>query len=348
MSREPVLELIEVSKVYSRGVFRRSLVRAVERASIELSRGEVVSIVGESGSGKTTLGKIAAGLLLPTSGEVRWLGHTVSRDGSIVDREFFRSHRHKFVYIPQDPYSALNPSMTVWTTLDTVVKRHHRGMGSGERLSYIKSLLDRVGLTPPDYFLNKYPHHLSGGMRQRLIIARALAVEPILMVADEVVSMVDPSIRVSIVNLLREISREYSISIIFISHDLGVAMYAAGESGRLYVMLNGLIVESGTSSEVMYDPRHPYTRALIANIPLPMVTTSRSGGRRVRPPELIRQQDPVSLKTTRGCPFASLCPYYESLCEGGLTYIKISGTHYSLCRKAESLPAWRPGWAEGL
>ncbi len=347
MMKNKVLELSSVSKHYYRGLFRKSIVRAVNEVNLSINRGEIRSIVGESGSGKTTVGKISSGLIMPTSGSVKWLDQIVIKDGEIVNDKFFRQNRHRFVYIHQDPYSALNPSMNVYTTLDVVIKKHYPHMSASDRYDYIKRLLEKVGLSPPSYFLNKYPHHLSGGMKQRLVIARTLAVEPYLIVADEVVSMVDPSIRVAIINLLKEISEEYKTSIIFISHDLGAALYAAGDDGYVYVMLKGYIVEAGKVSKVMYDPKHPYTRALIANIPAVIRFDS---GKRVRPPELVRIYDSESRIIRSICPFADLCPYADEECVSlkTLDYKEVSNDHLSLCVKSEKLPQWRPSWLKNI
>jgi len=337
-----VASVKNVSKVYTRGVFRKRLIQALMSISLEVPDKGLISLVGESGSGKTTLGKILVGLTMPTSGELSWKGTTVIKDGKIAQRDIYLANRHKFVYVHQDPYTALNPSKNVKNILEPVIRRYKKHLGDADRFRYIKELLEEVGLVPAEYFVDKYPHHLSGGMRQRLSLARALIVDPHLIVADEVVSMVDPSIRVSLINLLKKIVESRGTSIVFISHDLGAAVYAAGDS-PMYVMLRGLVVESGPANEIIYRPEHPYTRALISNIPVPLVLSER----KVRGLDgVIESESARSPNVSSLCPFSQMCPLLDAECSS-LTpgsYMKVGPNHYSLCVKAGKLPRWRPSW----
>jgi len=332
-----IVHLENISKVYYRGLFKRREIRAVSNFNLEVPKKTIVSIVGESGSGKTTVGKIAVGLVLPTKGRVRWLGEDVIADGAVINKKAFKAMRHKFVYIHQDPYSALNPSKNVRQILESVIRRHRGELSIADAERLMHELLERVGLIPPSYFLNKYPHHLSGGMRQRLMIARALVVEPHLMVADEIISMVDPSIRIALIDLLKRIVNEMETSIIFITHDLGAAIYAA-QSNPAYVMFRGHVLEAGPADRVALDPKHPYTRALLSNAFIPIVGRPRS----VRPlEEVVDRRERVDSQ----CPFASMCPYLSRECtEYTGKLIKIDSDRYSLCVKASELPPWKPSW----
>lgn len=321
-------------------MFRKRLIKALQSISVEIPNKSMISLVGESGSGKTTLGKILVGLVMPTTGELSWENTVVVKDGRIVQKDFYLSNRHKFVYVHQDPYTALNPSKNVKNILEPVVRKYKKHLSNADRFKYIRELLEEVGLVPAEYFIDKYPHHLSGGMRQRLSLARALIVEPHLIVADEVVSMVDPSIRVSLINLLKKIVENRGTSIVFISHDLGAAVYAAGDN-PVYVMLKGLVVEFGPASEVIYRPEHPYTRALISNIPVPLVLSERKVRGLDGVVESARNPNVSSL-----CPFSEMCPLLDSECSS-LTpgsYLRVGPDHYSLCVKAGKLPKWRPSW----
>ncbi len=321
-------------------MFRKRLIKALQSISVEIPNKSMISLVGESGSGKTTLGKILVGLVMPTTGELSWENTVVVKDGRIVQKDFYLSNRHKFVYVHQDPYTALNPSKNVKNILEPVVRKYKKHLSNADRFKYIRELLEEVGLVPAEYFIDKYPHHLSGGMRQRLSLARALITDPHLIVADEVVSMVDPSIRVSLINLLKKIVENRGTSIMFISHDLGAAVYAAGDN-PMYVMLKGLVVEFGPASEVIYRPEHPYTRALISNIPVPLVLSER----RVRGLDGV-MESARNPNVSSPCPFSEMCPLLDSECSS-LTpgsYLRVGPDHYSLCVKAGKLPKWRPSW----
>ena len=337
----PVASVRGVSKVYTKGVFRKRAIKALQTVSLDVPEKGLISLVGESGSGKTTLGKILVGLVMPSSGELSWLGTTVVKGGRITRRDFYLANRHRFVYVHQDPYSSLNPSKNVRSILEPVVRKYKKHLGEADRLRYIKELLEEVGLVPAEYFIDKYPHHLSGGMRQRLSLARALIVDPHLIVADEVVSMVDPSIRVSLINLLRSVVESRGTSVIFVSHDLGAAVYAAGDN-PMYVMFKGLVLEFGPASEIVYRPEHPYTRALISNVPVPLALAER----RVRGLDGVAEPSGEGAAAASPCPFASMCPLLDEECSSLNLgeYVRVGPNHYSLCVKAGRLPKWRPGW----
>ncbi|MEB3860364.1 MAG: dipeptide/oligopeptide/nickel ABC transporter ATP-binding protein, partial [Desulfurococcales archaeon] len=218
---DPILEVVDL-KIYFRagsGLFApgKGLVRAVDGVSFHMGEGDILTIVGESGCGKTTLGKAVAGLVKPSSGEIRFYGKNIH---SMTKREYM-AYRRNVQMIHQDPYASLNPVKTVFKILSAPLMRWGIASSEGEARKIAVDLLKTVGLTPPDYFLNKYPHQLSGGQRQRLIIARAISVEPKIIVADEPITMIDVSLRLGILDLLLELRKKMGLTVIFITHDFG-------------------------------------------------------------------------------------------------------------------------------
>jgi oligopeptide/dipeptide ABC transporter ATP-binding protein len=301
---EPLLTLDNVSQVFRT---RQGQVRAVDEVSLAVEPGQVVCLVGESGSGKTTSAKIAAGLRRPTSGAVRFQGQDIWR----MDHHQFRGYRRAVQYIHQDPYASLNPVHTVFDTVATPLRHHGLVHGHAEALRRASDLLVEVDLTPPENFLFKYPHQLSGGQRQSVSVARALTLHPQLIAADEATSMLDVSIRVSMLNMLKRLSADLGVGFLFITHDLAIAKYFAW-SGHIAVMYLGRIVEYGPTPNIINAPRHPYTRALLSAIPEP-------------DPDLTRQRDRLQLRDVdiasllhvpAGCSFHPRCPLSEQgLCD---------------------------------
>lgn len=249
-----LLALTNVTKTYRQ---RRRVVTAVEDVTLTLGGGEILCLVGESGSGKSTIGRIATGLTAPTSGDIRYSGHPAAA----MARKELRAHRLGVQMIQQDPYASLNPGMTVAATLRAPLTRHF-GLSRGEAHERLAGLLSDVGLTPPEAFEGKYPHELSGGQRQRVSIARSLTVEPNVLVADEAVSMLDASIRVSILQMLRDLCEERHLAVLFITHDLAVARQF-GRGHSIAVMQRGRIVEHRPTADLVSSPEHPYTHALL-------------------------------------------------------------------------------------
>lgn len=249
-----LLTLTNVAKTYRQ---RRRIVTAVEDVSLRLLAGEILCVVGESGSGKTTIGRIVTGLTAPTSGELRYAG----RPAAAMKRRELRAHRLGVQMIHQDPYASLNPGLTVAQTLAAPLLRHF-DLSRREVHARVHALLEDVGLTPPENFARKYPHELSGGQRQRVVIARSLTVEPRVLVADEAVSMLDVSLRVSVLQKLRGLCEERQLAVLFITHDLAVARQF-GRGHSIAVMQRGRIVEHRPTADLVSAPAHPYTHALL-------------------------------------------------------------------------------------
>ncbi|HKY50157.1 MAG TPA: ABC transporter ATP-binding protein [Candidatus Limnocylindria bacterium] len=301
-----LIELERVSRTYKTPA---GTITAVDDVSLALGQGETVCIVGESGCGKTTTGRMLAGLLRPTSGRLLFEGKDVWRTkGSDLAR-----FRRAVQLVHQDPYASLNPTRTVAATLAPPLAKHKKARGRAARAAMI-TLLERVGLTPPEDFLLKYPHQLSGGQRQRVSIARALTVDPRVIVADEAVSMVDVSIRISLLDLLHGLATEFQVATVLITHDLAVARYFA-RRGRIAVMYLGRVVELGSTEALVGDPAHPYSTALIAAIPEADPTITRT---KARVP-LRSAEIPSLLNVPPGCNFHPRCPLFEA----GLCDVKI-------------------------
>lgn len=298
-----MIRLDSVSRAF---VSRGESVRAVDEVSVEIGEGEVLCLVGESGSGKTTLGKMIAGLVSPSEGRILFDG----ADIAALRGDAWRAYRRAVQIVHQDPYASLNPTKTVFEIMAAPL-RLHRTAGAGELRARATELLERVELVPAEAFLDKFPHQLSGGQRQRVSLARALSVEPRFLVADEPVSMIDVSLRVSLLNLLARLRSEIGIGCLFITHDLAVARYIGGE-GRTAVMYLGRVVELGPTAAVVERPQHPYTRALLAAVPEPDPRITRAKAR-LR----LRGDDAPDVRgVPPGCPFHPRCPWFEpGLCD---------------------------------
>jgi len=291
-------------------------VRAVDDVSFDLRRGETLAIVGESGSGKTTLGKTCLKLIEPTSGSIIYDG----RDITSISNKDLGWYRREAQIIYQDPFSSLNPFFTVYKTLEEPLIANKV---EGDRSELIYKALEDVKLIPVEEFIGKYPHMLSGGQRQRVAIARALILKPRFVVADEPVSMLDVSVRIEILYLLKELQDRYGISFLYITHDIATVKYF---SDRIGIMYAGRFVESGYIRTVVSDPLHPYTKALIDAIPDPD-PKNRFTERKVIPGE-----PPSPVNMPPGCRFHPRCPYAMPICrEKEPTLHEVEKNRYVAC-----------------
>ncbi|MFE6306701.1 ABC transporter ATP-binding protein [Nocardiopsis sp. NPDC057823] len=294
----PVLSLRGVHQVFPSA---RGDVPAVAGVDLEVRPGKALCLVGESGCGKTTTARMAAGLADPTAGSVLFRG----RDITAMDKKERSGFRRAVQYIHQDPYASLNPVRTVYSTVSAGLRRHRMVADHREARRVTAELLERVDLTPAADFIDKYPHQMSGGQRQRVAIARALAMNPEVIIADESTSMLDVSIRVSLLNTLGRLRDDLGVGFLFITHDLAVAKYFAWE-GEIAVMYLGKVVEHGPTPRVVNDPRHPYTRALISAVCEPDPDLARTKERiRLRSADI-----PDLTALPPGCDFHPRCPLY--------------------------------------
>ena len=273
---------------------------AVNGVSLTVAPGETLGIVGESGCGKSTLGRAILNLVEAQAGEVRFEDSAISAR----DTESIARMRGRAAMIFQDPYGSLNPRVAIGEAIAEVL-RVHRKVDADAIPARVGELLSLVGLSPD--LAGRRPHQLSGGQCQRAGIARALAIEPRLIIADESVAALDVSIQAQILNLLMELQRRMNLSLIFISHDLGVVRHLCR---RVAVMYLGRIVEIGPTGQVFADPKHPYTRALLAAVP------DIDPDRALAPPQL-RGEPPSPLDMPSGCPFHPRCPHVQEICGHG-------------------------------
>jgi len=280
----------------------RVFLKAVDGVSLAIQRGETLAVVGESGCGKTTLGRTAVRLIEPTGGRVLYDGqditHTRQRDLMWL--------RRKTQIVPQDPYASANPAYTVFKILEEPLLVHRIGTPQ-EREDQVHSALEAVKMTPPEFFAQKFPHMLSGGQRQRVAVARSLILEPELIIADEPVSMLDASVRISILELMRQIQEERRVAFLYITHDLATAKHF---SDRIGIMYAGKLVELGPVKAVLKEPLHPYTQALMAAIPDP------DPQNRFRDLPALPGEPPRLIDPPTGCRFHPRCPIaQEGLCD---------------------------------
>lgn len=304
MSNDLILEARQLRKYFPTGASKMlqrptDVVQAVDDVSFGLRRGSTLAIVGESGCGKSTLGRLLARLIEPTSGTVILDGVdvTAARPKELLDL------RREIQVVFQDPYACLNPRHSIGQSIGTPI-RIQGTMNKADEKVRVRELMELVGLNPEHY--NRFPHEFSGGQRQRAGIARALALQPKVIVADEPVSALDVSIQSQILNLMEALQQDFGLSYVFIAHDLAVVRHIADEVAVMYL---GKIVESGDTSSVYDSPRHPYTRALLSAVPEP---DPEAASRRKR---IVLQGDvPSPVNPPSGCRFRTRCPKAQDVC----------------------------------
>jgi peptide/nickel transport system ATP-binding protein len=275
-------------------------VHAVDGVSFSLKAGEMVALVGESGCGKTTTGQAVLRLVEAESGSVRFQG----RDIGTASHGDLRSLRREMQIIYQDPYESLDPRFRVRQTVEEPMLVHGLGKSKADRRDRVFDALTRAELSPPELYVDRYPHELSGGQRQRVAIAASLVLDPKLLVADEPVSMLDVSVRAGVLSLLDGLRRG-GLGILMITHDLSTAAHFAD---RIAVMYLGRIVEQGPAREVVSNPQHPYTKALLSVVP-------KRDPRERRKPQILKGETPDAVRIPSGCRFHPRCPVAEERCK---------------------------------
>ncbi|MDF2578028.1 MAG: peptide transporter ATP-binding protein [Chlamydiales bacterium] len=296
----------------------KHILRAVNNFSLDIFAGETIGLVGESGCGKSTAGRAIIRLYEPSSGKVFFEGRDICK----LSSKEMKAMRKEIQIIFQDPYASLNPRMTVEDIIGESLDIHNLATSRNARRDKVQELLSLVGLKPEH--MTRYPHEFSGGQRQRMSIARALAVKPKFIVCDEPTSALDVSVQSQIVNLLQTLQREKGLTYLFISHNLPIVKYIAD---RVAVMYLGNMVELAESDELYRNPLHPYTQSLLSAIPVPDPEQERKRTRIVLTGEL-----PSPMNPPKGCPFHTRCPFAKKVCQNVMpAWKEIKPNHFTAC-----------------
>jgi peptide/nickel transport system ATP-binding protein len=320
-SREIVVELKSVNKHFPINSLKKygEVVHAMDDISFTIKRGEILSLVGESGSGKTTTANVISRLYTQTAGDVIFEGKALPLK---MRRSDETAYRKKVQMIFQDPFSSLNPTHTIANILSRPFKIHKLAKSKKEIRELVKKLLVQVGLEPPEQYIDKFPHELSGGQRQRVNIARTFSVNPELILADEPTSMLDVSIRISIMNMMLDLKEQKGLTYVYITHDLAGARYM---SQNIAVMYAGMLMELGTAQQVINETFHPYTKLLKSAAPSPEEGLKRA--------KLITKGDiPSLINPPSGCRFHPRCPYAKEICSKEIPVMKkVDEGHFARC-----------------
>jgi len=335
VQEQPLLDIRNLHVTFKLG--RREL-RAVDGVSLQLFRGESLGLVGESGCGKTTLGNAIVRMAPVSGGSISFGG----RDIAAFRGDELRGYRRQVQMVFQDPYGSLNPRMTVGAAILEVLGIYRLGGDRAARFNRLGELMTAVGLEPG--YSRRYPHEFSGGQRQRIGIARALAVSPSLVIADEPVSALDVSVQVQILNLLKDLQAKFSLSYLFVAHDLSVVRYMCQ---RVLVMYLGRVMESGPVDAVYSHPGHPYTEALLSAVPdveLGLDARKTGGRRRI----LLTGDVPSATRVIPGCRFHPRCPRAKDVCRKiEPTTVAVGDGHWSACHFASEVLARPAAQAHG-
>ena len=310
----------------------RKRLRAVEDMSFSVAAGETFALVGESGSGKTTVGRLVLRLIEPDEGRIVFAGTDLLR----LDGAGLRAMRRRLQIVFQDPFASLDPRERIGDAIAAPIRLHR--LRSAARLgARVEELLDLVGLDPS--LAGRFPHALSGGQRQRIVIARALAVEPELLICDEPVAALDVSVQAQILNLLQDLRARLGLTMIFVSHDMGVVRSVAHSVGVMYA---GRLVERGPAARIFGHPRHPYTQALLASVPAVSPAARRTKS-------VLQGEPPDPFAVARGCRFADRCPHVADACRLAPPPLRPldDAAHLALCHRLDDLPATASPWMEG-
>jgi peptide/nickel transport system ATP-binding protein len=300
------------------------VVHAVDDVSFAIARGEVLALAGESGSGKSTTGRMLLRLLEPTAGAIEYDGRDLL---ALKGRELERL-REKIQIVFQDPNSSLSPRMSVGEAIGHPLEIH--GLKDrGARRRRVLEHMERVGLTPAEFLYRKYPHQISGGQCQRVVLARALVTEPDFVVADEPIAMADVSVRAMILELMRKLQREMGLTYLFITHDLATAKYLCDRAAIMYL---GRIVEIGSREQIFGSPHHPYSRALLAAVPVPDPDFGKGEQAHARSRAIVPGEIPSAILRPPGCHFHPRCPLASAACRAERPPLKQVGPgHFSAC-----------------
>jgi peptide/nickel transport system ATP-binding protein len=322
----PLLEFRNVTKTYSKGLISRSATTALDDVSLVLEddKPTIMTVAGESGSGKTTMAMLLLGFIPPSNGQIFYKG----KDITTLTGQDRIDYRREVQAIFQDPFAVFNPFYTVDHLLTVPIEKFKMASSKAEARGKMEESLAAVGLRPEDV-LGRFPHQLSGGQRQRINVARALLLKPKLIVADEPVSMVDASLRATILETLRNLTREHGISILYITHDLTTAYHVANS---IVVLYRGSVVEAGDVNAVIKNPKHPYTRLLIDSIPWPDL--NRRWGE-----DQLPAKEAEGGGGSTGCKFASRCPFVMDKCKHTAPpYYQLDPHHAAMCYLLEDSP----------